>query len=81
MLKAIQYLDSLIAGQRANSEIPVQLSELELLRKLMEPSGCTHEKVNTRWDHIICATCRAVKLDRPGSGWCVSLLEARNSKR
>ena len=28
----ITYLDSLIAGMKMNNEIPVQLSELELLR-------------------------------------------------
>ena len=31
----VMYLDSLIAGIKMNSSIPVQLTELEFLRKLM----------------------------------------------
>lgn len=35
-MTAQQYLLSLIAGVKMQSEIPVQLSELELLLKLMQ---------------------------------------------
>jgi hypothetical protein len=34
-MTALQYLESLIGGQKLSS-IPVQLSELELLKKIME---------------------------------------------
>lgn len=34
-MTALQYLDSLIAGASMSTEVPIQLSELELLRKLL----------------------------------------------
>lgn len=34
-MTALQYLESLIAGQKMSS-LPVQISELELLKKLLE---------------------------------------------
>lgn len=35
-MKAIDYLTSLIAGQKMGSSIPVQVSELEMLKTFME---------------------------------------------
>ena len=32
----LEYLESLIAGMKMGSEIPVQLSELEFLKKLIQ---------------------------------------------
>jgi hypothetical protein len=42
----IEYLESLIAGMKMGSEIPVQLSELQLLLKMMQ-----------EWDAEPCIQC------------------------